>query len=310
MEKIAIVSAFYYIEDFGFNYMQAHDFVKKTNEKSGNINFCSIEKLTQFLCNLNTRLVDRQSLTLEVAAKFAEDKGMFDNIDRHNLSVIAGSCSSAIYPSAEFNLSIEEKGANFVNPTSFTNTVGNAVVSRLCIWNQFRGKVYALSEGVHSGLNAIIDAYYNIKYKNSTQILACATEEVGSAIVFINSSEDEISGEKPICYIKNCYSKYLGHVSAKECIFVLKNAFDIDFKTVDVYLSGNFDIVDDMLGELDKDNIEVQTVINKNMFSVTPIVDIGRCLSNYKNNSSKDSVIICVDGGGFVSAIQLTGGTN
>lgn len=310
MEKIAIYSAFYYIEDFGFNYMQTHDFVRKINEKSGNINFCSIEKLTQALDNLNTRLVDRQSLNLELAAKLAEDKGMFDDIDRHNLSVIAGSYSSAIYPSAEFNLSIEEKGANFVNPTSFTNTVGNAVVSRLCIWNQFRGKVYALSEGVHSGLNAIIDAYYNIKYKNSTRILACATEEIGSSIVFINSYEKEGSGQKPICYIKNCYSRYLGDVSAKECICSLEKAFDIDLKTVDIYLSGDFDIANDILNQVEKDNIEVQPLINKNMFSVTPIIDLGRCLSNYKNRLDKDSLIICGDAGGFVSAIQLTGGTN
>lgn len=310
MDKVAIVSAFYYIEDFGFNYMQAYDFVKEINERSGNINFCSVEKITQLLGNLNTRLVDRQSLTLEAAAKLAENEGVFGNIDKSNLSVIAGSYSSATYPSAEFNLSIEEKGANFVNPTSFTNTVGNAVVSRLCIWNQFRGKVYAISEGVHSGLNAIIDAYYNIKYKNSTQILACATEEIGSAIVFINSYEEENSIQEPICYVKNCYSKYLGHISAKECVCALESAFNIDLKTVDVYLSGDFHIADDILNQLEKGDIEVQSLINKNMFSIAPIIDLGRCLSNYKNKSTKDSVIICVDAGGFVSAIQLTGGNN
>lgn len=310
MEKVAIVSAFYYIEDFGFNYMKTHDFVKEINGRSGNINFCSIEKLTQFLGNLNTRLVDRQSLTLEAAAKFAENEGAFGDIDKYNLSVIAGSYSSATYPSAEFNLSIEEKGANFVNPTSFTNTVGNAVVSRLCIWNQFRGKVYAISEGVHSGLNAIIDAYYSIKYKNSSQILACATEEIGSAIVFINRYDESNSSQEPICYVKNCYSKYVGHISAKECVCALENAFNIDLKTADVYLCGDFDIANDILNQLEKDDVEVQSLINKNMFSIAPIIDLGRCLSNYKNKSTKDSIIICVDAGGFVSAIQLTGGNN
>ena len=158
VDRCAIFSAFYYIGDTGFSYQEVPDFVRKINNMNSDLAFCSMDILIKLLDNLNTRLIDRQSLSLEAAVKLAADKGIFKDLDTKKMSIIAGSYSSSVYPAAIFNLSTKDKDPNFVNATEFTNTVGNAAVSRACIWNQFTGEAHALSEGLNSGLNAVVDA--------------------------------------------------------------------------------------------------------------------------------------------------------
>lgn len=304
MTQCGIFSAFYYIENSGFSYKNIHDFLDNMPD---NINFCSIDLLVKSLDKINTRLIDRQSLALEAALKLADDGGFFDDLNKSKLSIIAGSYSSSIYPSAAFNLSVKEKGANFVNATEFTNTVGNAAVSRACIWNQFRDEAYAISEGVNSGLNAIVDAYNNIKYGNNNDVLACATEEIGAAAVLIQKDPLENHRTRPvIAYIKNCDSNYTGNIMELKNYFdKIVNKFDIELKNTNIYFSGDFDKVNELFIEK---NLKYNELINKNMLSLTPLINIGRCLYDYENGMKKDSLIFSVDTSGFVSSVLLAKG--
>ncbi len=307
MPKCAIVSAFYYIENSGFTYSDIPIFVDKINSTDDNINFCSTDMLTKPLDEINTRLIDRQSLSLEAALKIAEDGGFFDNLNKSELSIIAGSYSSSVYPSAAFNLSIQEKGANFVNATEFTNTVGNAAVSRACIWNQFRGEAHAISEGVNSGLDAVIDAYNDIKYGNTNDILACTSEEIGSAAVLIQNGNLKNLKNKPIAYIKNCDSTYFkDYAELLDYFNSIEDRFNINFSNTCIYLSGDFD----KITELSKTkNLEFKKIINKNLWSLAPLINIGRCLYDYKSGTeNKNSLIFSVDEKGFASSALITKG--
>lgn len=304
--KCAIISSFYYIENESFDYNKINDFVNKINSTCDNLKFCELEKLEKLLNKINTRLIDRQSLSLEAAIKIAEDNGFLDNINKSELCVISGSYSSLTYPSTTFTLSAKKNGPNFVNATEFTNTVGNAAVSRACIWNQFRGCAYALSEGINSGLNAIVDAYKNIKYKNEKDILACATEEIGAAAILIRD-ENELK-EKPIAYVKNGDSRYMGNLSNFENYLKnIEEKFEIKLKDTDIYLSGD---TKNARNTFEKNNINIQNIIKTNMWSLNPMVDIGRCLFNYSKGATDDSFILSIDNQGMVSCVLLSkGGT-
>lgn len=306
MAKCAILSAFYYIGDSGFTYKKVPDFVNKVNDMNDNLEFCSVAVLTERLNNINTRLMDRQSLSLEAAIKIAEDEKFFNRLKKSELNIIAGSYSSSIYPTASFNLSTKEKGANFVNATEFTNTFGNAAVSRACIWNDFRGEAHAISEGLNSGLDAVVDACTNIKYKSTDAVLACATEEVGSAVVLICKENNVDFSEKPIAYIENYDSNYVGDIIEFENYFnKLEDKFKIKLKDTDIYLSGNLDRVTN-LSLLS--NLKIKTLINKNMLSLNPLIDIGMSLYNYENGAKRDSLIFCIDTKGFVSSVLIKKG--
>ena len=239
MSDCAIFSAFYYIEDNGFTHEKVPAFVERLNNFDGELNFCSVEVLSKLLEAVNPRLIDRQSLSLEAALKIADEKGYLEGMKKTDLSIIAGSYTSSIYPSAAFNLSMREKGPNFVNATEFTNTVGNAAVSRACIWNQFRGEAFAISEGVNSGLNALVDAYKAIQNGKAEEVLACATEEVGSAAVLIRKGASKNSKIRPLAYIKAVDSSYVVDDDTIEGYFnALARKFGVDWAKVDVYLSG------------------------------------------------------------------------
>lgn len=307
--KCAIISSFYYIENESFDYNKIVNFVNKINSTSENLEFCNIETLEKLLNKINTRLIDRQSLSLEAAIKVAEDTGFLNDINKTELCVISGSYSSSTYPSTIFNLSTKKKGPNFVNATEFTNTVGNAAVSRACIWNQFRGCAYAISEGINSGLNAIVDGYKNIKYKNAKDILACATEEIGAAAILIRDKDElKTSRERPIAYIENVDSRYIGNVNNIENYLKnIEEKFEIKLKDTDIYLSGD---IKNVRSIFEKNNINTQNIIKTNMWSLNPIVDIGRCLFNYSKGANNNSFILSIDNQGMVSSVLLSkGGT-
>ena len=309
MNKCAIISAFYYIADAGFDYKNIIEFCKKVNATSTDVAFCKREILEERLDKINTRLIDRQSLSLEAAIKIAEDENFFDSINRSELSIIAGSYSSSVYPSAIFNLSAKEKGPNFVNATEFTNTVGNAAVSRACIWNQFRGCAYALSEGINSGMNSIVDAYKNVQYENAEDVLVCATEEVGAAAVLLQKEAPGKLKNKPIAYIKNVDSKYIG--SIKEFDSYIKNIeekFNISLRQLDVYLSGDAKNINDIFKIIKEKGAFTHDIIKKNMWSLNPMIDLGRSLSRYSKGSVHDSLILSVDSQGFAACVLISKG--
>lgn len=306
MYNCAIFSAFYYIEDNGFTHEKVPAFVERLNNFDGELNFCSVEVLSKLLEAVNPRLIDRQSLSLETALKIADEKGYLEGLKKTDLSIIAGSYTSSIYPSAAFNLSTREKGPNFVNATEFTNTVGNAAVSRACIWNQFRGEAFAISEGVNSGLNALVDAYKAIQHGEAEDILACATEEVGSAAVLIRKGASKNSKIRPLAYIKAVDSSYVAEdASLKEYFSSLTRKFGVDFDEVDVYLSGapeRLEAASECSGLCGKVSFK------KNLWSLAPLLDVGLCLNNYEHGAEKDCLVVSLDANGFVSSVLLEKG--
>lgn len=303
MSECAIFSAFYYIEDNGFTHEKVPAFVERLNNAAGELNFCSVEVLSKLLEEVNPRLIDRQSLSLEAALRVADEKGFLEGLNKSELSIIAGSYSSSIYPSAAFNLSTREKGPNFVNATEFTNTVGNAAVSRACIWNQLRGEAYAISEGVNSGLNALVDAYKAIQYGKAEDILACATEEVGSAAVLIRKCTSENSKIRPLAYIKAVDSSYVVDDDTIEGYFsALARTFDVDLDEVEVYISGAPEAVE--VASKCRGKVSAK----KNLWSLAPLLDVGLCLNNYEHGAEKDCLVASLDSNGFVSSVLLERG--
>lgn len=306
MSDCAIFSSFYYIEDNGFTHEKVPAFVERLSNVDGELNFCSVEVLSKLLEAVNPRLIDRQSLSLEAALKIADEKGYLEDLNKSELSIIAGSYTSSIYPSAAFNLSTREKGPNFVNATEFTNTVGNAAVSRACIWNQFRGEAFAISEGENSGLNALVDAYKAIQHGKAEDILACATEEVGSAAVLIRKGAPENSKTRPLAYIKAADSSYVAEdASLKEYFSSLARKFCVDWAKVDVYLSG----APERLEAASKcSGLCGKVSVKKNLWSLAPLLDVGLCLNSYEQGSEKDCLIVSLDANGFVSNVLLEKG--
>lgn len=303
MNRCAITSAYYYINDKNFAFNNVPDFIREIELGEIPINFCDINKLAERLDGINTRLVDRQSLLLENVIKNYENEKHIDDLEKSETSIVVGSFSSSIYPISDFTLSARDKGFNFVNAMQFTNNVGNAASSRACIWNQFRNKVYALSDGLNSGLNAVINTFDNIRYGNMKVSFACSTEEVGAGALLLKNQESLKSDEKPLAYIKGCDFQYIGNnIDDIKIYFTqLEKKLSIDLNNIDIYLSGDFPDIGNILKKG-----TIKDRINSKMWSLTTILDIGRCLYEYNIKDRKqDSLIVSIDSCGFVSCVLL-----
>lgn len=302
MQNCAIFSAYYYLDNQQLTYKDIPQFIDKTSRNNSSLPFSDFDKLSAILSNINTRMIDLQSLSLQAAISQATKDDFYNTIDKTDISVVAGSFSSALYPICEFILSAKEKGFNFVNATQFTNTVGNAAASRLCIWNQFKNRVSSICNGINSGLDSIISACDDISYKNSSISFACATEEIGAAAFLI--AKDNIFCNKltPLAYIKNYESEYVGSENIHSYFKNLPKHFNLDLAKTDFYLSGSCEILDNIFNN---NNCNIKTGINKEALSLTPIINIGNALFEYENNNKNDCMIISIDKNGFVSIIQL-----
>ena len=301
MKNCAIFSAHYYLDDKQITYKDIPQFIDNSNKSDSPLYFSDIDKLSAILNNINTRMIDRQSLSLEAAISQSLNNELCSIINKTDISVIAGSFSSALYPLSEFILSSKKSGLNFVNATQFTNTVGNAAASRLCIWNQFKNRVVSICNGINSGLDAIISACDDINYENSSTALACATEEIGSSAILIAKGDKFINKLHPLAYIKNYESRYVGSNSIDNYFKNLPDHFNLDISKTDFYLSGN----SNLLNNLSNYNYNIKTGIKKEALSLAPMINIGKSLFEYEKENKNDSIIISVDKTGFVSVIQI-----
>lgn len=276
MKKTAILAMKYYLQDRELDYTQIDEFCEDSK-------ICDIDILQNKLSAINTRLVDRQSLALEAAINpFNSDKN-YNFLDKSKISVIVGSLSASVYPIFEYLVSAYEKGVNFVNPTFFPNCVANAPASRLSIWNQFKNQVTSLSQGKGSGLDSIMIAKDEISSQKTEYAWAGASEETGAALAFVGDSDQK--SIKPIAYIKNCESRYIGNLSedqAKNFINSVISSWGVDkFKHSIIY---------------SKDS---------KLFSLQPMLDLGRALLKIGNNELDLAVVVSVDSMGFVSMMEL-----
>ena len=176
-------------------------------------------------------------------------------------------------------------------------------VSRACIWNQFRGEAFAISEGVNSGLNALVDAYKATQHGKAEEVLACATEEVGSAAVLIRKGASKNSRIRPPAYIKVVDSSYIADDDNFEGYFSsLARKFDIDLNEAEVYLScapERLEVASKCSGLCGKVSVK------KNLWSLAPLLDVGLCLNNYEHGAEKDCLVASLDSNGFVSSVLL-----
>lgn len=303
MSRIAIYSAYYYISNRQMSHKETSALVTEINKAEKNLEFSDYEKLTSILKGINTRLIDRQSLSLQAAIKQIEEAGFYKTVDKTKVSVVSGSFGSAAYPTAKFVLSAKEKGVNLVNASEFPNTVGNAAASRVCIWNQFTDRVISLSEGRNSGIDAIVSVCDDIKYGNIDFGFACATEEIGVGAFFVGRT-DKIQGDaKPLAYVERYDSRYIGgEEDIKKYLQAIIREFNI--KETDFYISGDFKPFVDILN---KESINTDEAITREILSLAPMLDIGRSLCKYEQSKKNDGAIISIDEQGFVGLIHLKG---
>ena len=276
MNKIAILACKYYLND------KQLDFTQLDNEKI-NIKACDINTLENLLRDINTRLVDRQSMALEASIEpFKQDEN-YKKLDKSKIGVVVGSLSAAVYPIFEYALSAAENGPNFVNPSTFPNTVANAPASRLCIWNQFRNRVISLSQGKSSGLDAIMMAAEQINEKFCDYVWAGASEENGASLMLLSSGIN--NNIKPIAFVKRYESRYIGNISEDERQeFINKILCDWD---------------------IDKSSCTIINSEDSALFSLEPMIDLGKVLIKISNKEINKAIIISVDSMGMLSMIEI-----
>lgn len=274
MNKVAVFSLKYYLNDKQLDFTQIDNIEKKASD---------IEILEKCLEGVNTRLIDRQSMALGAAIRSIENEEFYKKIDKSKISVVVGSLSAAVYPIFDYALSAIENGLNFVNPTFFPNTVANAPASRLCIWNQFKNQVVCLSEGKSSGIDAVMLASEQISEGDSKYAWAGASEENGAALMLLGKEQN--LNIKPLAYIKNYESRYVGNLleEQKES-FIKKKLFEwnVDEKKDKIIMSQN-----------------------SALFSLEPMIDIGKSLIEISQNKISSSVIISIDNMGILSILEL-----
>lgn len=276
MNKVAILALKYYLNDHQLDFTELNDHEK-------NIKACDIKKLEEVLTGINTRLVDRQSMALQAAIDPFKLNAEYEKIDKSKVSVVVGSLSAAVYPILEYLASAAENGPNFVNPSAFPNTVANAPASRLCIWNQFRNSVVSLSQGKSSGLDAIMMASEQINDKSCEYVWAGASEENGTALMFLGNEKN--TDMKPIAYVKNFESRYIGNLSDDE-----KNNY-----------------IDEIISEWKTDNLKCEIINSKDsaLFSLEPMIEVGQALLKILDNHIDNSIIISIDNMGMLSMIEI-----
>lgn len=276
MNKIAILAFKCYLNDKQLDFTQLNE--EKINKKT-----CDIDTLENLLNDINTRLVDRQSMALEASIKPFNQDERYKKLDKSKIGVVVGSLSAAVYPIFEYADSAVENGPNFVNPSTFPNTVANAPASRLCIWNQFRNRVISLSQGKSSGLDAIMMASEQIKEKCCDYMWAGASEENGAALMFLSNCID--TDIKPIAFVNRYESRYIGNIDEHgKQSFINKIICDWD---------------------IDKSNCAIINSKDSALFSLEPIIDLGKVLIRISNKEIDKAVIISIDSMGMLSMIEI-----
>ena len=112
---------------------------------------------------------------------------------------------------------------------------------------------------------------------------AGASEETGAALAFVCDSDQK--SIKPIAYIKNCESRYIGNLSEDK--------------------KENF--INSVISSWGVDKFKHGIIYSKDskLFSLQPMVDLGRSLLKIKNRELDLAVVVSVDSMGFVSMIEL-----
>ena len=282
MNRIPILACKYYVDDKQFDFKEIRNLESTLKDPK----FCNLDKFPELLKEINTRLVDRQSLALQAAIEPFKVNNFYKKVDKSRISVVSGSLSAAVYPILEYVDSACTNGPNFVNAAAFPNTVANAPASRLCIWNGFENRVTSLSEGMSSGLDAIMMACDQIKRGYTDFVWAVSSEENGAAAVFLGGNSPCRDIDFPnVAYVNNYESRYVGNISNSEQDKFIKE------------LANSWDLNDG------------RTIIKKSkdttLFSIEPMLDFGRMINLILDNEADRGIIISLDKFGILSILEV-----
>lgn len=290
---VSILSAYYLIGDnIGF-------YNNINNLKAYNCIEMDLQALKKYLPNINTRFVDRQSLYLAATINPIINQPIYSKIDFQNISLAGGSNSLDIYPRIDFLRSIKQKGENLVSALAFPSTVGNAPVSRACIWFGFKNKVVSLADGIVSGLDSIITGTEFIN-EDKNFCFACASEEYGAISIFLgDEGKSKALNIQPIINIKNYHSGFLyNHDEFKDYIKDIIKRFNINIDTTCFYISG----VQNQQQIFNTLNLKTKFIAS-NLGSLNPMIDICLLANDFE---FKEFIVMGLDRTGFVSTIFLS----
>ena len=117
------------------------------------------------------------------------DKLFAGAIKERDVPIFFASAYSSLKSLHEFNIISEKKGALAVNPSLFPNTVLNAPACCASIRHNIKSPIYNISNGILSGIDAIVLAYSylaNDKYSNA---IICVAEEESVLVELIEGKK-------------------------------------------------------------------------------------------------------------------------
>lgn len=128
----------------------------------------------EYLGKKGIRHIDRTSLLVSSGSVLAMQDA---NIDKDTyaadeLGIVIGSTYGSIDSISRFDMEALEEGPNYVNPMEFPNTVLNAPAARASIFCNATGLNSTISNGVTSGIDAIIYASDFLKMGRVKAVLA------------------------------------------------------------------------------------------------------------------------------------------
>ena len=152
----------------------------------------------EYLGKKGIRHIDRTSLLTSSATKLAmQDSNVTgDTYNSDELGIVMGSTYGSIDSISRFDLEALREGPSYVNPMAFPNTVLNAPASRASIFCNATGLNTTVSNGVTSGVDAIIYAADFLKMGRVKAILAGGVFGLTYGIYLGSSCSGLLAGSK------------------------------------------------------------------------------------------------------------------
>ena len=123
-----------------------------------------------------------------------------DEIDPQRLAVIIGSAFGCTSANHDFLETFLQKGARFVKPVVFRNTVSNAVAGHLAVTLGFKGANSVINSGMVSGLQALAYAFEEIRHGHCDAALSGASDWSSDVMVkrYAEAARHESAGQFPL----------------------------------------------------------------------------------------------------------------
>jgi 3-oxoacyl-(acyl-carrier-protein) synthase len=97
---------------------------------------------------------------------------------KESTSIVVGSAFSTLRDQMDMMIRLEQGGVRAVEPVLFPNLVYNCPASRLAIIHGSAGPTSTMTNGLCSGLDAVIHAAQMLRLGRASHVLACGVEEL------------------------------------------------------------------------------------------------------------------------------------